>query len=367
MSIFKKKESKKKTVRENRPEKQKQYIQHAGGCIVTKSILQGDTVLKWLFREESVHEADNGWRAIGADDTQEYVDNSANHTICDFNTLANIEPAVLNVYEMPVGTELELREDASGKYFLETNTGQEIREKVKSPLQFAFEQNLKFISQDKLDAGQVKAVFESEGQLRYFTIEGVAFPSGKLIVADPLCYLQSPKNISVLAKEIAPGEYPITLAVMDSKIAGIRIVGAKMKIVPEKAVKYELAEALRQKDEKWEKTLAGFPVETGTACFCDEKAAEGYWNFLSKWYGENPNGNLYDDYFSRYFAESYEKAPEYQRPGGDFILWNNPEDGTQLAMFASGLGDGYYCPYWGMDANEKICELVILFMNPELF
>ena len=49
------------------------------------------------------------------------------------------------------------------------------------------------------------------------------------------------------------------------------------------------------------------------------------------------------------------------------LLWKNPLDGTQIPMFASGLGDGFYTDYWGMDENGEICELVIVFMNPELF
>ena len=160
------------------------------------------------------------------------------------------------MYEMPVGTDLEFVEDATGKYVVNTRTGEKIRERVKSG--------------------------------------------------------------------ILPGNYPVILAVMDSLVAGL-------------------------------------------VCFCDEKAAESYWRFIDKWYGQNPKGNLYDDYFCRLFAKSYRQNPQYQRPEGDFLLWENPEDGTQIVMFASGLGDGYYSPYWGMDEDGRICELVVVFMDPELF
>ena len=74
----------------------KQYITGAGGTIVSKSILEGTSKLKWLFRENS--EYGNGWVALGDTDTQEYVDNPDNMAIVDFNTLANIEPAVVNVF-----------------------------------------------------------------------------------------------------------------------------------------------------------------------------------------------------------------------------------------------------------------------------
>ena len=345
----------------------KQYISNGGGCIVTQSILQGKTPLKWLFREAPVNEVDNGWRAMGRDDTQEYIDQSANHAICDINTLINIEPAVLNVYEMPVGTDLEFVEDATGKYFVNTRTGEKIRERVKSPLQLAFEQNLKFISKIVLETELVKEIFETNGKIRHFTMENCGFPTGRVIAADPLCCLQSPQHTTVLEPQILPGNYPVILAVMDSLVAGRRIVGAKMIITSKAAVKYEPAEAFRKKDGQWEKTFAGIPVDAGLVCFCDEKAAESYWRFIDKWYGQNPKGNLYDDYFCRLFAKSYQQNPEYQRPEGDFLQWENPEDGTQIVMFASGLGDGYYSPYWGMDEDGRICELVVVFMDPELF
>lgn len=63
--------------------------------------------------------------------------------IVDFNTLANIEPTVVNIFYMPVGSDLEFRSDKTGKYFVDTRTGKEIREPVKHPAQLAFEKNLK--------------------------------------------------------------------------------------------------------------------------------------------------------------------------------------------------------------------------------
>ena len=61
------------------------------------------------------------------------------------------------------------------------------------------------------------------------------------------------------------------------------------------------------------------------------------------------------------------ETPGVQREGGDILMWSNPLDGSKIPMFASGMGDGYYTDYWGIDASGKICELVIIFMNPELF
>ena len=59
MGLFSKK---KKEKPEEKKQEMKVYIQGAGGSIVSKSILNGTSRLKWLFRQESEH--GNGWAAI---------------------------------------------------------------------------------------------------------------------------------------------------------------------------------------------------------------------------------------------------------------------------------------------------------------
>jgi len=47
--------------------------------------------------------------------------------ICDFNTVANIEPAILAIYDCKVGTDIELIEENGKKVFLDSNTGERIK------------------------------------------------------------------------------------------------------------------------------------------------------------------------------------------------------------------------------------------------
>ena len=65
--------------------------------------------------------------------------------------------------------------------------------------------------------------------------------------------------------------------------------------------------------------------------------------------------------------QSYKNEPNYQRKGGDYILWQLPKSENNIAMFASGLGDGFYHALWGFDSSGEVCELVIPFMNAELY
>lgn len=241
------------------------------------------------------------------------------------------------------------------------------KEEQCDPLSEAFRKNLKFISKVTLDADFANKIFSPLDGMRQYTLGSCKFGSGTIVTADPLCYLQDPKSVTVKDRTIAPGNYPVQVSVSESEMAGLRIVGARLRIKDSIAVKYELAASLAQKDGERKSSFAGFPVECGMACFCDLQAAQSYWRFLDGWYAEHKNGNIYDDYFAALFADSYKKEPSFQREGGDLLMWSNPLDGSQIAMFASGLGDGFYSDYWGIDGDGDICELTMIFMDPELF
>ena len=261
----------------------KQYITGAGGTIVSKSILEGTSKLKWLFRENS--EYGNGWVALGDTDTQEYVDNPDNMTIVDFNTLANIEPAVVNVFYMPVGSDLELCSDPAGNYFLDTRDGKEIREPVKHPVQLAFEKNLKFLNQDNYPSEFFQGLFQTGGRLETFIPGNADFPTGEVVLADPLAYLGG-EYATYLDRKVPAGSYPLELAVLHSELAGLRIAAARLIVSESPAVRYEIAMPKCKKPEElgqpgvW--TLFG--VDTGLAWFCDVKFGVEYREFFAQWH-----------------------------------------------------------------------------------
>ena len=65
---------------------------------------------------------------MGADDTEEYINIASNNAVVDFNTVANIEPAVLAIYDMPVGTDLRLEKYADNSlHFFDNTTGKEVK------------------------------------------------------------------------------------------------------------------------------------------------------------------------------------------------------------------------------------------------
>lgn len=351
------------------PEKKefKQYISGAGGSVISKSLLEGESRLKWLFREDSG--LGNGWVALGDTDSEEYINKVENMTVVDFNTLANIEPAVLNVFYMPVGTDLEFRSDESGKYFIDTKTGKEIRGPVANPIQDAFANNRKFLNQESYPIAFFKGLFQNNGKMETFMAGETDFPSGAVVLADPLAYLGQEKYETHLERRIPEGSYPVELAVCHSSVAGLRIAAARLKLNNRETAAYEPAmpKGKTKADINAPGVFSFFGVDAGMACFADAVTSKEYNYFRTEWYKSHQGKNIYDDYFAALMQKSYEEYPKVQRPGGDFLRWCIPGKEHHIVLFSSGMGDGIYSGYWGLDANGEAAELVIPFMNPEFF
>lgn len=233
---------------------------------------------------------------------------------------------------MPDGSELEFKHNQTGAYFVNCLNGEEIREKVLSPLQSAFEENLKFLSKSEHTTEEMQMIFTQQAHVQYFMMGDVTMPSGHVVVADP--FVQS--------------------------IAGIRIVGAALTITNAPVVRYVLSQSVGHE-------LAGFGVDAGMCCFADKEAVLTYHTFFKEWYIEHPDGNLYNDFFKERFVQSFHQYPSLQREEGDFLHWNIPKTTYTIAMFSSGLGDGFYSSFWGYDANDQIAQLVVPFMKVDVF
>ena len=314
----------------------KKYVENAGSCIVTKSLLNGETNFRWLFREEPLDNIDTGWLAFGDSDNDEYVNDPKNLSVVDLNTLINIEPTILNVYEMPVGTDLIFIEEDGEKYFINAKTNEQIRGKVKSPFMIAFEKNLNFLRKDEYSKEFIENLFIESNKISLHTIGEVDFPTGQIIIADPLCYLHSEENRKILDRTIPIGKYEVELAILNSKTISKRVVGARLKIRNDKVLRYE-------QTQNKSSSFNGFGVDAGLASFCDASVAEEYTKFYSN-----------NDYFIKLLQ------------GKQFIDWEIPGTNHKIAMFETGFGDGYYMSLYGLNEKDEVCELVIPFINPEI-
>lgn len=197
-------------------------------------------------------------------------------------------------------------------------------------------------------------------KMEVMEIGNVSLPSGKVIVRDPLVYLNAKEKPYFV--EVPKGTFPVKIAVAKLEDWGDRYAAVKVEFTKEKAVVYR--EALIGEEELGdsEEDYFGFVVDAGLACITDTQVVPYVDQFIS----ELDIENIYDDYFAELFAKNYKDNPTNQRDLGDWINWKVPGTEYQIPIFASGLGDGVYPVYFGYDANEEICSLYIHFIDIEM-
>jgi len=112
-------------------------------------------------------------------------------------------------------------------------------------------------------------------------------------------------------------------------------------------------------DSVEEDSYFGFSVDAGLATIVDVETKNAYCDFEEKWYQENPEKNIYDDFFAEIFAQNAIEHPLYQREGGDWINFRIPDTDLTIPMIQSGFGDGNYPVYFGYDKDHQLCDVVI--------
>lgn len=211
----------------------------------------------------------------------------------------------------------------------------------------------------------IDSYFTSEmimGQtMEVMEIGNVSLPSGKVIVRDPLVYLNADEKPYFV--EVPKGDFPVTVAVAKLEGWGDRYAAVKVEFTKEKPVLYQEAligtENLEGVNEG---EYFGFAVDAGLGCITDPEVVP----FVEKFLSELNVDNIYDNYFAELFAESYKENPRNQRDLGDWINWKVSDTEYHIPIFASGLGDGLYPVYFAYDAQGKISGLYIHFIDIEL-
>lgn len=103
-----------------------EYIRDAGACIVSSHVLDGSGRLKWMVREKPADPADTGWRFFADIDDEAFVNDPANLEVRNFNDVADIEPAVIAIYELPTGADLQLVVADGRRSIIDNQTGKPI-------------------------------------------------------------------------------------------------------------------------------------------------------------------------------------------------------------------------------------------------
>ena len=79
-----------------------------------------------MVRRPSKAPADNGWQIMSHIDSSEYLNNPENWAIVDYNDLCAIEPALIGIWDLKVGSDLQLVVDELGRRVVDTATGKQI-------------------------------------------------------------------------------------------------------------------------------------------------------------------------------------------------------------------------------------------------
>lgn len=210
-----------------------------------------------------------------------------------------------------------------------------------------------------VDYEELFAKSEFQGKkLFLFSMGTVTFPTGKIIVCDPLVYLD--KNTVPYREKVPVGTFMLETLAAEMEEGNFRYIATRIRFAEEEAAYYELALTGTEDLSDWKNfDYIGFAVDAGLATVADVKVRDAYCKFESDWYEKNPEGNIYDDFFADIFAKSYEAAPRFQREGGDWINFTIPGTSYRFPMIQSGFGDGCYPVYFGYDRAGNLCRMVM--------
>ena len=83
-----------------------------GGCLASDKITVDGNPVGFMYREEPCFENDSGWRFLAGTEDDEYMDVPENSAIYDVNTIANYDRTIIPYLNLPVGMELQRKEDS---------------------------------------------------------------------------------------------------------------------------------------------------------------------------------------------------------------------------------------------------------------
>ena len=80
-----------------------------GGCFATDAITVEGKKVGYMYREQPDSGDDSGWRFFAGDEPQEYLEDPANTSVYDVNTIANYDPEIIPLLDSPPGSAFERR------------------------------------------------------------------------------------------------------------------------------------------------------------------------------------------------------------------------------------------------------------------
>jgi hypothetical protein len=175
----------------------------------------------------------------------------------------------------------------------------------------------------------------------------LALPTGRVVVCDPyFCAGAEP-----FARAVAPGSYEVELCIVASPDWGRRVALARIVFDRDtQPARYE--EAVKEPSG-----ATGFFVDSGVASYLDLETRDVFANVLADHYRRNPDGNYYLDVLAAEFKRSA-FDPDDPFDVGRWNMHDVPGSTLNVAMFSSGLGDGSFRSFWGVNEHDAATSLV---------
>lgn len=93
----------------------KPLAENYGGCFATDMITVDGRKVGYMYREEPDNDVDSGWRFMSGRESDDYMDDAANHGVYDVNTIANYDPEIIPFLDAPIGSAFE-RKNGKGRF-----------------------------------------------------------------------------------------------------------------------------------------------------------------------------------------------------------------------------------------------------------
>ncbi len=171
--------------------------------------------------------------------------------------------------------------------------------------------------------------------------------SGRIGACDPFVWLNPRDTPPPFTEPVPNGDFSVRLAIAVGGMSEGRIAFARVDFSTSPAVTWKMAVTQGQ-DVATLKTgeIFGYPVDAGTGSFYDPLAATALGATLKD------NENAWQEWQER--GEANGKAANYEP---NFFLMM-PAGDLNIAMFASGWGDGFYASYFGYGKDGHVVALI---------
>ena len=140
---------------------------------------------------------------------------------------------------------------------------------------------------------------EIQGKEIFFWYGEIEFPTGDILVRDPLVWLN--RDEKAYLTSVPRGKYRIETLVVKLEEDHYRYALSRVRFtenVPK--IYYEALKGDENLDDVDGDSIFGFNVDAGLATIVDIETRNAYCDFKDKWYAENPNKNIYDDFLLRF-------------------------------------------------------------------